>query len=73
MIKRYVHENSFFKKSDNMESSVPYHTILDITPISKWEIDQKYCMRIMTTEGQFLIQVSGFICNFLWSINSKAC
>jgi hypothetical protein len=40
-----------------MDSSIPYHTITEISPISKWEPGQKYCLRIATTECHYLLQV----------------
>lgn len=47
----------FVQKSDVMDSSIPYHTILELYSISKWEPGQKYCLRIVTNDGQYLIQV----------------
>ena len=41
-----------------MDSSIPYHSITEISPISKWEPGQKYCLRIATIECHYLLQVN---------------
>lgn len=49
--------NFRLKKTDYMDTSIPYHTVVEISPISKWEPGQKYCLRIATIECHYLIQV----------------
>ncbi len=45
------------KKTDYMDSNIPYHTIIEVSPISKWEPGQKYYLRIATIECHYLLQV----------------
>ena len=40
-----------------MDSNIPYHTIIEVSPISKWEPGQKYYLRIATIECHYLLQV----------------
>ena len=40
-----------------MDNTIPYHTIVEVSPISKWEPGQKYCLRVATIECHYLIQV----------------
>ena len=49
-----------------MEQSVPYHTIMEVSPISKWEPGQKYCLRIATIECHYLIQTNNVYLRDQW-------
>ncbi len=65
------------KKTDYMDSSIPYHTIIEISPISKWEPGQKYCLRVATIECHYLIQTNNpylrdqWIHSITWKVNNQ--
>ena len=41
-----------------MDNSIPYSAIEDISPITKWEAGQKSCLRIITNDFLYLVQVN---------------
>jgi hypothetical protein len=41
-----------------MDKSISYSAIEDISPLTKWEAGQKFCLRIVTNDFLFLFQVN---------------
>ena len=58
-----------------MDKSIPYHTIIEISPISKWDPGQKCCFRIATLECHYLFQTNNayirdqWIHSILWKVS----
>ena len=44
-----------------MEQSVPYSNIEDVHIVSRWDIGNKFCIRITVQDGSILIQVCTFV------------
>jgi hypothetical protein len=49
-----------------MDTSIPYHTVIEISAISKWEPGQKYCLRVATIECHYLIQTNNVYTRDQW-------
>ena len=47
----------FFQPVGFMEQSVPYSNIEDVHVVSRWDIGNKFCIRITVQDGSILIQV----------------
>ena len=55
-----------------MDKSIPYHSIIEISPISKWDPGQKCCFRIATLECHYLFQTNNAYIRDQW-IHSILC
>ena len=51
-----------------MEQSVPYSTIEDVHIVSRWDIGNKFCIRITVPDGSILLQVSEYAENIGFAV-----